>query len=61
MNLRSCENCGIVVDVDIVNFPDDMYDHNNEIDEKCVEWYDGEFVVFINCPLCKGKIRDIKE
>jgi hypothetical protein len=58
MNLRSCDNCGVVVDIDKVPFPDDIYAPDDTIDDTKAIWIDREFVPYIRCPVCNNEIPD---
>ena len=63
MRLISCENCGVVFDEDVLDFPVDLYkdDGNDgcEIDDTKAVWINRDYRPFVACRVCGGKI--IKE
>lgn len=56
MNLTSCDNCGVVLDKDKLNFPEDIYDAENCIDFAKAVWVEMWYAPFIPCPVCGEKI-----
>ena len=64
MRLISCENCGVVFDEDVLDFPVDLYkDDGNggcEIDDTKAVWLnEGHYRPFVTCRICGEQI--IKE
>lgn len=58
MDLISCDRCGVVLDKDKTTFPS-VYDHDTqEAIPENTEWYSGERVAKIDCPVCEGIILD---
>lgn len=55
MEIKSCDNCGVLLDVKKLNFPN-IYDKEGNIDNKKAEWDGAGFVPFVYCPVCKSKI-----
>lgn len=52
MNLVSCEYCGVVVDIDRLDFPDINEGTDSLVDDKAA--WDGEkYVSSLPCPVCK--------
>ena len=57
MNLKSCDGCGVVFDLNKLPFPDDIYDEEGCIDKAKAVWVSGsKFAPFINCPICNAII-----
>jgi hypothetical protein len=65
MNLISCENCGIIIDKDRINFIIEKIIENENLDDfdegynkDYWAWnsYEEDMVLFIKCPVCKTKI-----
>lgn len=55
MNLRSCNNCGVVMDLDYTTSPNICDDEGCIIDENA--YWDGEnYVEVVYCPVCKEKL-----
>jgi len=52
MNLDSCENCGIVVDLNNVNYIDSDEDDGGYIEEEMVWGGDGYLETW-KCPICE--------
>ena len=53
MNIIACENCGILFDKNLIKWPDDDGDYDN--DNK-YRWTGSDLSVFIPCPVCKEPI-----
>lgn len=58
MDLRSCDNCGTVIDATKRKFPteDECRDENHDLDETKVIWHDRGFHPFVPCPVCSEPI-----
>ena len=59
MNLISCVNCGVVLDRDMIAFPD-IYGYNSQnIIMKNVEWDNDrdDYVAVVPCPVCGRNIK----
>jgi hypothetical protein len=54
MNLISCDNCGVVLDKDKLQFPKDITRPDGTIDTSKAVWdWDGdEYVAKTTCPVC---------
>lgn len=61
MKIVSCSGCGILIDVDVRYFPDNIYDDEGTIDESKAMWYNRDYVPFITCPVCKEQIPEAQE
>ncbi len=55
MNLRSCNNCGVVLDLDYISSPD-MYDKNDNLIEDNAYYNGKKFIEVIYCPVCHQKL-----
>ncbi len=60
MNLISCRDCGVVLDKNVVRFPENIWDYGGSIDETkgTYSQFRKEWVAFISCPVCNEKILD---
>ena len=58
MNLISCANCGVVLDRDMIAFPD-TYDDSQKLVMKNVEWDNDrdDYVAVVPCPVCGRNIK----
>lgn len=56
MNLTSCDNCGVVLDLNKLDFPVDIYDDNGTVNEEFAEWAGYEFAPKTKCPICGESI-----
>lgn len=60
MNLNSCDSCGVVVDLDKIEFPSEIYDDvTDSIDHSKADWSERrrDYVPFVPCPVCKARLR----
>ena len=58
MNLISCKNCGVVLDRDVLLFPE-IYDHDTqELVPNTAVWDGDDYVAILPCPICDGLIRE---
>jgi len=55
MNLISCENCGVVLDLSRIEMPD-IEDEDRNVNTEIAAWVDRDYVPTIVCPCCKGRI-----
>jgi len=55
MNLISCENCGVVLDLSRIEKPD-IEDEDGGVNRDVAAWVCGDFVPTIVCPCCQGSI-----
>lgn len=55
MNLINCEHCGVVLNKDVLNFPDDIYKEDGCTDPNLGIWDSDNrmYVPFVLCPVCK--------
>lgn len=60
MNLISCKNCGVVLNVRYLNFPDDPYHRDGEVAEHAV-WTGERFTTSVHCPVCNELILKPEE
>jgi len=56
MNLTSCDSCGVVLDKDMLDFPNDIYFDNGSVDTTLAEWDGDNWVAFAECPVCSQHI-----
>lgn len=56
MNLTSCDNCGIIMDKDKINFPNAYSDDGFALSTSV--WDGDEFVATVPCPVCGSQIVD---
>lgn len=56
MKLISCDTCGVVLDGDKLNFPDEIYTYDGSIDDKLAVWNGDSFVPKVQCPVCHADI-----
>jgi rubredoxin len=54
MDLRSCPECGVVLDVRNIEIPP-VYDTSGEFIEGNSEWDGEDYVPLFTCPVCKHK------
>lgn len=55
MNLQSCNNCGVVIDMSKLTEPE-FEDEESIGDSEFYEWCNGKYVPTINCPVCKTQV-----
>lgn len=55
MNLKSCECCGVVIDIDRLKFPN-IENNDGSIDTTKAIWNGDEFIPKVNCPICEYPI-----
>ena len=60
MNLCSCDECGIVLDKDKLNFPDEerFADKDGEFNSKKCVWNGSGFTAIVQCPVCQSDIEE---
>lgn len=60
MNLISCDDCGIVLDIHKLEFPDDYLDEDYLPIPELTAWSSdkGRHVPFVECPVCKAPILE---
>lgn len=60
MNLKSCENCGVVIDTDRIYFPHNIYMDDGSVDLEKAAWSNeaDDFVAKISCPVCQEDILE---
>lgn len=58
MNLVSCNNCGVVFDADILNFPseEEMYDEDGDLIDSKVVWAGDTYTPKVSCNCCGSDI-----
>ncbi len=58
MNITSCDNCGVVLDKDKLDFPSDIYSkETGDLIEGVAEWDGENYVPIAKCPVCQSNIR----
>jgi len=55
MNLISCENCGVVLDLSRIEKPD-IVDEDGNINTEIAAWVARDYVPTIVCPCCRDRI-----
>lgn len=60
MNLTSCENCGVVLDKDKLNFPFSIEndDGSMAIDRGVYNSRTSEYTAYVDCPVCKNPVME---
>lgn len=63
MNLTSCDNCGVTLDKNKLNFAhkSDCWDEETgAVDESRAEWssVSRDYVPYVKCPVCGSSILD---
>jgi hypothetical protein len=60
MKIQSCDNCGVILDIDKLYFPDSkIYEREDgTLDESKVMWCGSAWRPFVPCPVCQNKIVD---
>ncbi len=58
MKLISCDFCGVVLDADKLNFPEDMEDEDGCIDDNKARYNqrDKEYQIYVHCPVCEHEV-----
>lgn len=56
MNLISCDTCGIVLDKNKLDFPEDIKLEDGSIDTSKAIWVNSEYFAYLGCPVCGGII-----
>jgi len=52
MKLLSCHNCGVVLNADLLNFSEDIYQDDGVVDTSLARWDGENWSPFIYCPCC---------
>jgi len=60
MNLKSCDNCGVVLDFDKLYFPNDIIKDDGCVDLEIAAWSKNwdTFVPKLSCPVCQSDILE---
>lgn len=60
MNLTSCENCGVVLDKDKLNFPCllENDDGSIDIDRGVYNSRTREYTAYVDCPVCRNPVME---
>jgi len=56
MNLISCEECGVVIDVGRLYFPHDIYKDDGTIGDDLAVWDGEDYVAYLPCPVCNSPV-----
>lgn len=56
MNIKSCDNCGVVVDIDKLHSGDLYSKETGEVNLEYYEWDGEEFVPIFECPVCNFRM-----
>jgi hypothetical protein len=56
MNLRSCNNCGVVLDLDALHFPKLIHYPDMTINNNLAAWDGDRYVPKVDCPVCHHEI-----
>ena len=55
MNLISCENCGVVLDLSRIEMPE-IEDEDWVVNRDVAAWVNRDYVPTIMCPCCQSRI-----
>ncbi len=55
MNLKSCKNCGVVLDFDYIKSPP-IYDNHGDLIRENIYWDGEDYIAKIICPAYKEVI-----
>jgi hypothetical protein len=60
MKLISCESCGVVLDLDRLDFPSHWWTEDGEVDTTKAIWDSDtmSYVPFIRCPVCNSEVTE---
>lgn len=59
MNIISCSKCGVLLDKNKLNFPENIYDKDGNIDLKKAVWGNHhDWVAKVQCPVCSGDVLE---
>ena len=58
MNIKSCKNCGVVLDFDELSFPPDIWKEAGDIDSNLGIWDGDDYVAYLPCPVCKEPLPE---
>lgn len=70
MNIISCKGCGVMLDKDVLLFPEDIHEEDIEengewfsggVDEGKAIWKDRDYHPAVECPVCKTLITETGE
>ena len=56
MKIQSCEECGVIVDIDRLFFPYHIYLDDGTISDELAVWDGEEYKAYIPCPVCNSPI-----
>ncbi len=56
MNIKSCNECGVVLDLNKLRFPKEIEKGDGSIDCDKAVWDGNSYVPFVKCPVCAGEI-----
>ena len=56
MKLKSCDNCGVVLDLDKIEIPS-IYDPSGLVNSNAV-WDGDKFLPTFDCPVCQEKVTN---
>ena len=58
MNLISCEDCGVVLDANMLPFPtnEECCDGEGNLDMNKAMFHEHKWKPYVTCPVCKGKV-----
>lgn len=62
MNLTSCDQCGVILDMDKLRFAKDIENEDDSINVNVAEWHEPHncFRAFVPCPVCMNHIVDTR-
>ena len=58
MRLKSCDKCGVILDTDKIDFPDDITNTDGSIDDSLGVWDGDNYVAYVSCPVCRSEITE---
>jgi len=53
MNIISCDNCGVMLDADKLDFPEDVWEYDGSVNPDLADWDEGVLYPKTLCPVCQ--------
>lgn len=62
MNLKSCDECGVILDMDRLPFAKEIHNEHGDVNHALAEWHSpsDDFRAFVPCPVCTSTIVDTR-
>lgn len=60
MNILACESCGVLLDKDVLVFPELVYNNDYELvqDNTFTYFVDNTWTTSVPCPVCNGPVMN---